>query len=55
MPAQQRESSLKYMTRSLACMPDGEGEQDFPSFLGSCVPVIHGVIQGMLLLLWKEG
>lgn len=26
-PAQQRESSLKYMTRSLACMPDGEGEQ----------------------------
>lgn len=24
-PAQQRESSLKYMTRSLACMPDGEG------------------------------
>ena len=26
MPAQERESSLKYMTRSLACMPDGEGE-----------------------------
>jgi cell cycle arrest protein BUB3 len=25
LPAQQRESSLKYMTRSLACMPDGEG------------------------------
>ncbi|PPQ74797.1 hypothetical protein CVT24_003666 [Panaeolus cyanescens] len=24
-PAQQRESSLKYMTRSLACMPDGQG------------------------------
>ncbi|KAF8240272.1 WD40 repeat-like protein [Tricholoma matsutake] len=24
-PTQQRESSLKYMTRSLACMPDGEG------------------------------
>ncbi|KAJ3505650.1 hypothetical protein NLJ89_g7306 [Agrocybe chaxingu] len=24
-PAQQRESSLKYMTRSLACMPDGGG------------------------------
>ncbi|KIK03821.1 hypothetical protein K443DRAFT_461558 [Laccaria amethystina LaAM-08-1] len=25
IPAQQRESSLKYMTRSLACMPDGQG------------------------------
>ncbi|KAH7929920.1 WD40 repeat-like protein [Leucogyrophana mollusca] len=25
MPAQQRESSLKYMTRSLACMADGQG------------------------------
>lgn len=25
MPMQQRESSLKYMTRSLACMPSGEG------------------------------
>jgi len=24
-PAQERESSLKYMTRSLACMPNGEG------------------------------
>ncbi|KAM6503085.1 WD40-repeat-containing domain protein [Amanita muscaria] len=24
-PAQERESSLKYMTRSLACMPSGEG------------------------------
>jgi cell cycle arrest protein BUB3 len=24
-PAQQRESSLKYMTRSLACMADGQG------------------------------
>lgn len=24
-PSQQRESSLKYMTRSLACMPDGQG------------------------------
>ncbi|KAF9005952.1 WD40 repeat-like protein [Cyathus striatus] len=24
-PTQQRESSLKYMTRSVACMPDGEG------------------------------
>ncbi|KAF9457547.1 WD40-repeat-containing domain protein [Collybia nuda] len=24
-PAQQRESSLKFMTRSLACMPDGQG------------------------------
>lgn len=24
-PTQQRESSLKYMTRSLACMPDGQG------------------------------
>jgi cell cycle arrest protein BUB3 len=24
-PAQQRESSLKYMTRSLACMSDGQG------------------------------
>ncbi|KAF8899587.1 WD40-repeat-containing domain protein [Gymnopilus junonius] len=24
-PAQERESSLKYMTRSLACMPDGQG------------------------------
>ncbi|PPQ70230.1 hypothetical protein CVT24_013088 [Panaeolus cyanescens] len=24
-PAQQRESSLKYMTRSLSCMPDGQG------------------------------
>lgn len=23
--AQERESSLKYMTRSLACMPDGQG------------------------------
>jgi cell cycle arrest protein BUB3 len=25
-PAQQRESSLKFMTRSLACMVDGQGE-----------------------------
>ncbi|TEB21248.1 WD40 repeat-like protein [Coprinellus micaceus] len=25
VPSQQRESSLKYMTRSLACMPTGEG------------------------------
>ncbi|KAF9533134.1 WD40-repeat-containing domain protein [Crepidotus variabilis] len=25
VPAQERESSLKYMTRSLACMPDGQG------------------------------
>lgn len=24
-PAQQRESSLKFMTRSLACMIDGQG------------------------------
>jgi len=24
-PAQERDSSLKYMTRSLACMPNGEG------------------------------
>ena len=24
-PAEERESSLKYMTRSLACMPNGEG------------------------------
>jgi len=24
--AQERESSLKYMTRSLACMPDGQGQ-----------------------------
>lgn len=24
-PAQQRESSLKFMTRSLACMVDGQG------------------------------
>jgi hypothetical protein len=55
MPAQQRESSLKYMTRSLACMPDREGEQCLTSFLGSCAPVIHGVTQGMLLLLWNEG
>jgi hypothetical protein len=55
MPAQQRESSLKYMTRLLACMPDGEGEQCLTSFLGSCAPVIHGVTQGMLLLLWNEG
>ena len=28
-PAQTRESSLKFMTRSLACMADGQGE--FPS------------------------
>lgn len=26
-PAQTRESSLKFMTRSLACMADGQGEQ----------------------------
>jgi len=25
-PAQTRESSLKFMTRSLACMADGQGE-----------------------------
>jgi cell cycle arrest protein BUB3 len=28
-PAQQRESSLKLMTRSLACMADGQGERVF--------------------------
>jgi cell cycle arrest protein BUB3 len=26
VPEQQRESSLKFMTRSLACMVDGEGK-----------------------------
>lgn len=26
MPAQERESSLKFLTRALACMVDGQGE-----------------------------
>jgi cell cycle arrest protein BUB3 len=30
-PAQQRESSLKYMTRSLACMSDGQGAPPLPA------------------------
>lgn len=33
--AQERESSLKYMTRSLACMPDGQGQSIFISIIGS--------------------
>jgi len=32
-PAQQRESSLKFMTRSLACMVDGQGESVSAGFL----------------------
>ena len=31
-PAQTRESSLKFMTRSLACMADGQGELSVPSY-----------------------
>jgi len=33
--AQERESSLKYMTRSLACMPDGQGQLSFLIFFYS--------------------
>ena len=33
MPAQQRESSLKYMTCSSMCMPDGQGLLFIPYFL----------------------
>jgi cell cycle arrest protein BUB3 len=29
VPEQSRESSLKFMTRSLACMADGQGERLF--------------------------
>lgn len=32
-PEQKRESSLKFMTRNVACMPGGEGWSFFPLFL----------------------
>jgi cell cycle arrest protein BUB3 len=31
-PLQRRESSLKYQTRAIACMPDGEGKQELDFF-----------------------
>lgn len=33
-PEQTRDSSLKYMTRALACMTDGQGE--LPFYRGQC-------------------
>ena len=38
VPAQQRESSLKYMTRSLTCMPDGQGSLFLFFFFLFCRP-----------------
>lgn len=32
-PKQKRESSLKFMTKSLAAMPDGQGASIEPAFL----------------------
>ena len=50
-PAQQRESSLKFMTRSLACMADGQGE--LVLLIGSRAWLDH-TVQVTRLHRWKE-
>jgi len=47
-PAQERESSLKFMTRSLACMPSGQGAhpQTMPYFRSNCLARLRYCFSG---------